>query len=95
MFSQSVLIISFSLFTINSEKEEKNRTADSGSSKSLRCKRRNIDSAGACALSDLFGETSSRPKRQGSPVSLQDQAEDKVKKYKQAEPLGPSGDPVS
>lgn len=53
-----------------------------------------MDSAGACALSDLYGETSSKPKRQGSPVQLRDQAEDKVKKHKQAEPLARSRDPL-
>lgn len=39
-----------------------------------------MDSAGACALSDLYGETSSQPKRQGSTMSLHDQFEDKVRK---------------
>lgn len=54
-----------------------------------------MDSAGAWALSHLFGEASSLPKRQGSLMSLHDQAEDKVKKYKQAESSAPGGDPVS
>lgn len=44
-----------------------------------------------CALSDLFGETSSEPKRLGPTMSLHDRAEDKVRKYKQAEPPAPTG----
>ena len=52
-----------------------------------------MDSAGTCAVADLFRETSSHP-RQDSPLSLHDRAEDKVRKYKEEEPLALSGLPV-
>lgn len=64
---------------------------DNCPSESLRYKRRIMDSAGVCASWDIFGETSSQPKRRRPPVPLEDQAEDKVRKYKQAEPRGPVG----
>ena len=41
----------------------------------------------------IYLESSSRP-RQGSPLSLHDRAEDKVKKYKEEEPLALGGHSV-
>ncbi|XP_051576276.1 E3 SUMO-protein ligase ZBED1-like [Myxocyprinus asiaticus] len=72
----------------NNEPEQKNEETDL----SPPCKRKNVDSS--CALEDLFGNAFYPPKRQHLPLSLYNQAEDEVKKYKETEPLPLSGDPL-
>lgn len=72
------------------EEEEDEEEAESGSS-SPPNKRRNDSS---CALADLFGETFSLPKKKDSLVSLNDQAGDEMRKYKEADPLALTGNPL-